>query len=389
MSHDHDRLSGPDTDGQSGPPRRPGRPRRRRAGRHEDIAVVQYRAPDDPPDRRPWRVVSTHWIHPEAVDRLRGFSELVLPAAPEVMSRRQCLDLAADADALLMCMADSVDDAFLAGCPRLRLIGTVVRGHDNFDVDACARRGVWLTTLPDLLIEPTAELAVGLLLGLARHVRHGDGLIRTGGYAGWRPWFYGTGVHGSTVGLLGFGRLGRAVARRLGGFDPARILYHDTVAAPPEVERELGARPVDLPALLSGADLILVLVPLTGATRHLLDREALELVRPGTLLVNVARGSVVDEDAVVRALRTGRLGGYAADVFAMEDWRERRRPRRISPRLLEHPATLFTPHLGSAVDTVRRDMALAAARQVEQALVDGRRPDHEVTGCAGRPTPPG
>jgi phosphonate dehydrogenase len=325
------------------------------------------------------RVVVTHWIHREVAGYLSGFCDPVIPGSG-VLSRERCLELAVDAEALIACMADSVDDAFLARCPRLRVISCVLKGYDNFDVAACARRGVWLTVLPDMLTAPTAELAVGLAIGLGRRLREGDELVREGKFAGWRPQLYGTGLAGGTVGIIGMGLLGQAVARRLSGFD-ATIIYHDIRPLAAAAERELGLRRAGLRELMSQAGLIFALAPLTAVTRGLIGAGELRALRPGALLVNVGRGSVVDEDAVADALETGLLGGYAADVFAMEDWLLPGHPAAISERLRRHPRTLWTPHLGSAVDSVRREMSMTAARQVEQAL-RGDRPDHEVTGSA-------
>jgi phosphonate dehydrogenase len=226
-----------------------------------------------------------------------------------------------------------------------------------------------------LLTAPTAELVVGLMVGLMRRVREGDALVRSGGFRGWQPRLYGRGLSGATVGLIGLGQLGRAVARRVQAFD-ARVVYCDPRpdAGTPGVER------LALGELLAVSDVVVPLVPLTAGTHHLLGRDALAAVRPGAIVVNAGRGSLVDEEAVAAALEDGRLGGYAADVFAFEDRRCPSRPRHISPRLLAHPATLFTPHLGSAVDDVRRQMGLAAAEQVRQALA-GERPDGAVNPC--------
>jgi phosphonate dehydrogenase len=323
------------------------------------------------------QVVVTHWVHPEVVSYLARFCTPLVPSAAEgVWPGARVAELAASADGLIACMADTVDDAFLARCPRLRVVSATLKGYDNFDADACTRRGVWLTILPDLLTVPTAELALGLILGLTRQLGPADRYMRSGQFDGWRPQFYGTGLAGAAVGICGMGQVGRAAATRLRAFG-ARILYYDQRPLADGVARELAATRLDLDGLLAASDVVLVLLPLTDATVHLLDAAALARMRPGAFLVNVGRGSVVDEQAVLAALQAGQLGGYAADVYEMEDWALPGHPAQIPPGLLSHPRTLFTPHLGSAVDSVRRDMSLAAARQVEQAL-RGQRPDHAV-----------
>jgi phosphonate dehydrogenase len=322
------------------------------------------------------RVVVTHWVHPEVVDRL---SEFCRPEAPsreqQVFPRSEVLARARDAEGLVACMADRIDAELLAACPRLRVVSGVFKRHDGVDVNACVRRGVQVTVLPELLTAPTAELAVGLTLALRRRLVEGDAWVRSGRHVGWRPRFYGAGLAGACVGIIGMGRLGRAVAARLGGFE-ARLVYSDPQPLPADEARRLGVRRVDLPELLSGSDIVLPLVPLTDGTRNLLDDRALARMRPGACIVNVARGSIVDERAVAEELRKGRLGGYAADVFAFEDAGSG--AREIPPGLLTHPRTVFTPHLGSAVEDVRRDMGLAAAEQLRHALAGGH-PDGAIT----------
>ena len=296
----------------------------------------------------------------------------VLPAE-EV--RRRCRD----SQAVIMCMADSLDESFLETCPKLVIVAAALKGFDNFDVAACTRRGVWFANVPDLLTIPTAELAVALLLGLGRNVLPGDRSVRSGKFAGWRPTLYGAGLSGRMVGLIGMGALGRAVASRLIAFE-VTLLYTDPVPLPPDDPLRGQVSRVELADLLSRSDYIVLLAPLTADTHHLIDRRRLLLCKPTARLINVGRGSVVDEEAVVEALACGRLAGYAADVFAVEDWALPGRPSRIPPGLLENAErTLFTPHLGSAVDEVRRQISLAAARSVLQAL-RGDVPENAVNG---------
>jgi phosphonate dehydrogenase len=323
------------------------------------------------------RVVVTHWVHPEVTALLAEFSDPVGPDRDTgAWPAARVLELAAGAEGLIACMADRVDGAFLDRCPRLRIVAATLKGYDNFDAAACARRGVWLTTVPDTIVGPTAELAAGLVIGIMRRVGEGDRAVRGGDFAGWRPQLYGTGLAGANVGIVGMGALGRAIAARLRAFG-AHIAYCDERPLPPAEEARLEAARFGLEDVMAGSDVIVVALPLGGGTAGLLGRDLLRRARPGAFLVNVGRGSVVDEEAVADALADGRLGGYAADVFAMEDWARPGRPPRIPARLLAHPRTLFTPHLGSAVDDVRRQMSLQSARQVRQALA-GQRPANAV-----------
>jgi phosphonate dehydrogenase len=322
------------------------------------------------------KVVITHWVHDDVIEHLRHFCTPVPVTDRTVLPPDVVLARSVDAVGLLACMSDHVDEDFLRRCPHLRVISGTLKGSDNFDAAACTRHRVWLTALPDQLTTPAAELCIGLIIGLMRHVVAGDRHVRSGAFEGWRPHLYGGGLAGATIGLIGMGMIGQAVARRLSAFE-TNVLYHDVRPLTAGREEELGARRVSFDELLADSHVVLPLLPLGPDTAGLLDREALARMRDGAYLVNVSRGSLVDETAVAEALETGRLRGYAADVFAMEDWLQRRRPSRIPPTLLRHPHTLFTPHLGSAVDDVRRTMSHTAADQIAQVLA-GLRPDYAV-----------
>ena len=328
------------------------------------------------------KVIVTNWVHEAVLDHLRGHCTLVSnPDRDRAMTRNDIVARAADAVAMIGFMPDCVDEALLDAMPRLRLVAGALKGYDNYDVDAMTRRGIALTIVPDLLTVPTAELTIGLMIGLARHVPAGDSLVRSGGFAGWRPVLYGTGLAGATVGVVGMGAIGRALARRLAGFD-VTLIYYDTLPLPVDEERRLSARWVGWAEVLATSDVLVLAVPLTPETEGLIDGAALAAMRPGAFLINPARGSLVDEDAVADALESGRLGGYAADVFAFEDWRRAGRPRTVPARLLAaRHNTLFTPHLGSAVESVRRDIAMSAARSVVQFLA-GETPDGLVNPSA-------
>jgi phosphonate dehydrogenase len=314
------------------------------------------------------RVVLTHWVHPEVLELLGTTCEVLSVPQRTVLPAEEVRRRCRDSQAVLMCMADRLDEAFLQACPQLVIVAASLKGYDNFDVDACTRHGVWFTNVPDLLTNPTADLAVALLLGLGRNLLPGDRWVRSGKFAGWRPTLYGEGLSGRTVGLVGMGELGRAVARRLLGFD-VQLLFTDPRPLPDADSLIRQVSRVELTELLRRSDYVVLLTPLTPQTHHLIDRHRLSLCKPTARLVNIGRGSVVDEEAVGEALDAGKLAGYAADVFAMEDWALPGHPQKIPQSLLEREnQTLFTPHLGSAVDDVRREISLSAARSVLQAL---------------------
>jgi phosphonate dehydrogenase len=323
------------------------------------------------------KVVVSHWVHPEVLDELSQECDLAANRTLESLSRDDLLKRSREARALIAFMPDRIDAGFLDACPRLGLIAGAFKGCDNVDLDACSARGIWVTAVPDLLTEPTADLALGLLLSLTRRVREGDGLVRRGDFRHWRPVLYGTGVSGRTLGIVGMGAIGQAVAARLRGFS-CRIFYHDPASLPPAREAELRLEKADLDNLLAVSDHVLLTAPLTPSTQSMIDRRALAVMKPGACLINVGRGSLVDEAAVAAALRSGRLGGYAADVFACEDLSRPDRPSRIPEELLAPELrTIFTPHLGSAVADVRLAIARSAARSTLEFL-RGQAPSHAV-----------
>ena len=319
--------------------------------------------------RRP-RVVLTHRVHPEIIALLGDTCDVIANEATDSLPAAELALWAGDADALMVFMPDRIDGPFLDRCPRLRVIAGALKGTDNIDVEACTARGVWMTRVDDLLTEPTAELAVGLLVGLARHVAAGDRRVRCG-FPGWRPVLYGRTLVGATIGIIGAGAVGRTVARLVSGFS-ARLLYTDPEPVAPQIADSLGLHRVALDELLASSDAVVVCAPLLPATAHLIDQAALQAMRPGALLVNVGRGSVVREEAVADALRTGRLGGYAADVYEFEDISRPDRPDRPHPELIrQQDKTLFTPHLGSAVVATRLAIEERAAKSILQALAGG------------------
>lgn len=321
------------------------------------------------------KIVVTNPVFDETRDRLAALGDVLCNPGLEPWSREELLHHAQGADALMAFMTDCVDWAFLAQCPSLKIVAGALKGYDNLDDDACAARGVWLTIVPDLLTAPTAELAVALTLSLNRHLMAGDARVRSGGFAGWRAELYGIGLDGACVGIAGLGRVGIETARRLQGFG-CRLCGFDSREPGEEQLTALKSAFVSREDLLERSDVLILALPLNDKTLHWVDAEALQRMKPGARLVNIGRGSVVDEQAVAAALMTGQLGGYAADVFEFEDWARGDRPRQVARALLELPdRTLLTPHLGSAVTAVRRAIEMAAVDNIEAVLMGRRPPD--------------
>lgn len=313
----------------------------------------------------------TQPVHEDVLQKLEAVGHVTMNPGPEPWSPQEYCRHLADADALMAFMPDRVDAGLLQQAPRLKTIACALKGYDNFDLDACGDAGVVVSFVPDLLTEPTAELAVGLAISAARNVVPGDRIMRSSQYAGWRPILYGTGLHQSVVAVIGLGAVGRAIVQRLTGFGCAEILGVDPGNLDPQTT------PVTLAEAVKRADYLILAVPLTPSSRHMLDEHLLGQVKPGVVIVNVGRGSVISEAAVAQGLANGRIGAYAADVYEMEDWLLTDRPHCVHAGLLESDRTVLTPHIGSAVARVRRAIEHRAADNLIQTLA-GELPEDVV-----------
>lgn len=314
------------------------------------------------------RIVVTNQIFPETHELLAAHGTVIANTEPAPWPQNVVQNECRDADAVMVFMPDRIDATLIAACPKLKVVGAALKGYDNIDVTAAERAGVWVTIVPDLLTVPTAELAIGLMLGLGRHVLTGDRQIRADGFHGWRPTLYGAGLDGARVGIVGFGRVGQAIAERLIGFR-CHVSAYDTRQDSVPAHLAQAVNRVALNDLLALSDYVVLALPLTEKTLHIIDARALALMKPGARLVNPARGSLVDERAVADALEAGRIAGYAADVFECEDWARTDRPSVIDARLTAAgAATVLTPHIGSAVVGVRRQIELSAAQSILEAL---------------------
>ena len=287
--------------------------------------------------------------------------------APGPIPRGELLTAVAGVDALVCLMSDRVDAELLdAAGPGLRVVANYAVGYDNIDIGECRRRGVVVTNTPDVLTDATADHAFALLLGVSRRLLEGDDLVRSGAWSGWEPGqLLGRHVTGATLGIVGMGRIGGAVAVRAAAFG-MRVLYHNRRRSP-EVEARTGARLVDLEELLRSSDFVSLHCPLTPETHHLIDDAALRSMKRSALLVNTARGPVVDEEALAEALESGAVWGAGLDVFEREP--------RVTERLLGLSNVLLAPHTGSATVVARDGMARACAEAVVTVLGGGVPPN--------------
>jgi glyoxylate reductase len=266
-------------------------------------------------------------------------------------------------DGLICQIITTVDEEVLASTPTLKVVANVAVGYNNIDVAAARRRGIVITNTPDVLTETTADFAWALLMAAARRVVEADHYARSGQWKAWK-WdlLWGADVHGKTLGIVGFGRIGRAVARRAGGFN-MRVLYADAVRCSPELERDLRAEYVPLERLLAESDFVSLHTPLLPETRHLIDEAALRRMKRTAILVNAARGPIVDEAALVRALTEGWIAGAGLDVFENEP--------QIHPGLLPLRNVVLAPHIASASRETRLAMAQLAVRNCV-AVLEGK-----------------
>jgi glyoxylate reductase len=297
---------------------------------------------------------------------LAGRCRLEVWEGEGVMPRAELLDRVAGKAGLVTMLTDRVDGELLdrAGAG-LRVVANYAVGHDNLDLDACTARGVLATNTPDVVTEATADLAWALLLASARRVADGDRFLRARRPWIWGPRFFlGFEVHGKTLGVIGLGRIGRAVARRAAGFGMP-VVYTARQRLPPSEEADLGVAWRELDGLLAEADFVTVHLGLSPATWHLIGAEQLARMKPTAVLVNTARGPIVDEAALVAALRAGELGAAGLDVFEHEP--------EVHPGLLELDNVTIVPHLGTATLETRVAMGMTAAANLLAAL-DGRRP---------------
>jgi glyoxylate reductase len=268
-------------------------------------------------------------------------------------------------DGLICHIVSAIDDEVLGAVPGLKVVANVAVGYNNIDVAAARRRGIVVTNTPDVLTETTADFAWALLMAAARRVVEADQYARAGQWKAWK-WdlLWGLDVHGKTLGVLGFGRIGRAVARRAGGFG-MRILYHDAQRPEPAVERELRATYADPETVFRESDFVTVHTPLMPETRHLVNEAALRRMKKTAILVNAARGPIVDEAALVRALSEGWIAGAGLDVFEEEP--------KIHPGLLPLRNVVLAPHIASASHDTRVAMASLAVRNC-LAVLEGKPP---------------
>ena len=315
------------------------------------------------------RVYVTRDLPGDAIERLRAHADVDVWHQDTPPPREEIVRAVASVDALLCLLTDNIDAGVIEAGQGLRVVSTMAVGYDHIDVAACSRKGILVTNTPGVLTETTADFAFALLLAAARRLPEAERAVREGRWSTWHPSFLlGQDVAGATLGIVGLGAIGAAVARRARGFD-MRILYYSRTRRP-ELEEELGVTYTPLENLLADADFVSVHVPLTADTRHMFNADAFNRMKPGAIFINTARGAVVDESALLRALESQRIAAAAIDVAEAE-------PVPKHDMLLRMPNLLVTPHIASASVATRQRMARMAVDNIVEAL-EGKTPEHCV-----------
>jgi glyoxylate/hydroxypyruvate/2-ketogluconate reductase len=306
------------------------------------------------------KILVTREVFDEVLDYLGGELDVEANQDDRAFAPDELRARLAEKDGVMCALTDRIDAPLLAACPRLKVVSNIAVGYNNIDVPACSARGIAVTNTPGVLDETTADLVWALLLATARRLTEVEAYVRNGQWQGWRlKQLLGTDVHHATLGILGMGRIGQAIARRASGFDMP-VLYHNRNRLDGGIERALKARYVSMDELLAAADFLVLQVPYSPQTHHLIGASALAKMKPSAILINAARGGVVDDAALVDALAKGTIRAAGLDVFENEP--------KLDPRFLDLKNVVLAPHIGSSTGATRLAMAMTAARNLVAVL---------------------
>ena len=315
------------------------------------------------------KVFLTRELPPESMKLLSEAADLTYNEEDRTLTKQEVIDGVQNADGLICLLNDNIDQEIITSGPNLRVIANFAVGYNNIDVEAATLRGLPVTNTPGVLTDSTADMAWALLMDAARRVSEGDRMVRTGQWAGWGPLqLLGADITGSTLGIIGFGRIGQAVAKRARGFE-MRICYWNRTRLSKEQEAAFGVEYLPMNELLSESDFVSVHVALNESTRHLIGAKEFEVMKPSACLINTARGPVVDEGALVTALKQGDIASAGLDVYEQEPL--------LEPGLYDLENVVLAPHLGSATIGTRTKMGNMAVENCLMAC-SGQRPTNLV-----------
>lgn len=306
------------------------------------------------------KVLVTREVFDETIEFLRAHFEVDSNQADRLYAREELIARLQGKDGAQTSSSDRIDSELLDKCPTIRAICNTAVGYNNIDVDACTARGVMVTNTPGVLTDSVADYAMGMIVATCRRMTEGENHLRAGE---WKRSFLkqmlGQDVHGATLGIMGFGRIGQAIARRARGFDMT-ILYHSRSRAAPDAEKESGATYVGKEDLLRRADVVLLILPYTAETHHYIGAGELSMMKPTAVLVNMARGGIVDDAALIEALKSRTIWAAGLDVYENEP--------KFNPGFLELKNVVLSPHIASSSEPTRKAMAMTAAKNLVAAL---------------------
>ncbi len=316
------------------------------------------------------RVLLTRLIPAPAIDLLRKYFELEINTLDRKLTKDELVKKIPDKDGLLCLLVDQIDREVFKAAQKLKIVANYAAGYDNIDVAEATRRKIAVTNTPDVLTETTADLTFALLLASARKIVEADEFLRAGQFSGWSPMlFLGEDVYSKTLGIIGLGKIGRAVARRANGFN-MRIIYYEPERLAEEIESEYQVIYRELDDLFAESDFIAIHTPLTDSTRHLISEREFSLMKNNAFLINAARGPIVNEQALVEALKKGRIAGCGLDVYEKEP--------AVTAELTKMKNAVLLPHLGSASLATRTKMGTMAAENLIARLVKETKPLHLI-----------
>ncbi len=308
------------------------------------------------------------------MELLEQHFDLTVNPEDQNLTHEEIVQQIRDMDGLVCMLSDEIDSDVINAGKRLKIIANYAVGYNNISLESATRRRIAVTNTPGVLTETTADLTFGLILCSTRRIVEADKFLREGKFKGWSPsLFLGTDVYGKVLGIIGLGRIGRAVARRARGFN-IKVLYYEPVRLSNDIEKQLGVDYSPLDELLKKADIVTLHTPLTPSTFHLIKERELSLMKRSAYLINVARGPIVDESALIRALKSKEIAGCALDVYEFEP--------EVSKELISLPNTVLVPHIGSASKETRERMAMMVAENVISVLIKDQPPpnlvNHEI-----------
>jgi len=306
------------------------------------------------------KVLITREVFDEVLQYLSQYFEVTSNQSDAPFDPGTLVAKLSDKQGALITLSDKIDAALLSQCPNLKAVCNIAVGYNNINLDACTKARVMATNTPGVLDDTTGDFTWALILATARRLTEAEAYLRNGQWDGWKlKQFLGLDVHHATLGIFGLGRIGQVVARRAIGFE-MKVIYHDVRRAAPEIEQACRASFVSKEELLGQADIVTIHVPYSPATHHLIGKQELEKMKPSTILINASRGGIVDDSALIEALRKGSIAGAGLDVFENEP--------KLNPGFLELKNVVLAPHIASSSKATRFKMAMLAAQNMVAAL---------------------